>query len=362
MAKSLWVSFSRLCGIARREIQTSRLTALDAPAAVPSQAREHVLGTTGYMEKEKSFRANRGAHFRFSSAAGSHYANRNCPFRQRARPGGATPSTRRKSTDLGRAKATFPPMTTISIPSSPTSSSAIRLRSAACSDIGRMRRENQDRLLCDDVFQLYGVADGVGGLPGGAEAAECAMETVRRCVAQSGSSPDVHSQTLAANAAVVDLGARLYPGAGIATTLTWGVFRGTSLRLAHVGDSRCYGLRSGRLDLLTSDHSLENEARLRRKKGEQVWVSERNRHAITRCIGQPAELEIDLVVRAAQAGDRYLFCTDGLTGLVGDSEIKERLEWAMAPEHIARSLVELANQRGGRDNTTVVVVFVDSPR
>lgn len=234
------------------------------------------------------------------------------------------------------------------------------LKSVAVTDVGWVRQRNEDRFLCDDDLQLYGVADGVGGLPGGAEAAQCAVEAIRRRMAADRQAINVGSITVAANEDVVELGSRFNPQAGIATTLTWGVFRGDLLHLAHVGDSRCYALRSGVLECLTMDHTVENEANARRARGENVWVADYNRHAITRCIGQPTEPDVDLIVRPVLAGDRYLFCTDGVTGALSDGDLKEIMSWILAPEHIARGLIELASQRGGRDNATAVLVIVGS--
>lgn len=234
------------------------------------------------------------------------------------------------------------------------------VRSAADTDVGTIRARNEDRFVCDNTLQLYGVADGVGGLPGGAEAAELAVTSLRRRVAAASDRMDLAAMTRELNAEVAEAGTRISPRFGMATTLTWGVFRGGALHLAHVGDSRCYCLRSGILESLSSDHSLENEARQRRERGEAVFVSDRNRNAITRCIGQPNAVEVDLLVRPVQPGDRYLFCTDGICRAMDDEEIKDILGWALSPEHVLGGLINLANARGGRDNATGVLAFIDS--
>mgnify|MGYP000974470379 CR=1 FL=1 len=235
----------------------------------------------------------------------------------------------------------------------------MHLRSAALSDIGKLRRYNEDRLLHDDTLHLYGVADGVGGLPGGAEAAQCAIEAVHHAIHMAEGEPDLAKITLAANKTVAQLGARLSPHYGIGSTLTYGLFRRGQLQLAHVGDSRCYVAIGGDLECLTMDHSVENEARARIARGELVWVSEQHRNALTRCIGQTTPLQVDITFRPLTPGERYFFCSDGVTKLIRENELAEMLMVDAAPAKILRSIIDLANARGGLDNATGVIVFVD---
>lgn len=236
----------------------------------------------------------------------------------------------------------------------------MHLRSAALTDIGKIRRTNEDRVLRDEALQLYGVADGVGGLPGGAEAAQCAIEVVHHGVKHADGHPDLVKITIDANEAVAQLGFRFSPHFGIGTTLTWGLFRRGSLHLAHVGDSRCYAVRRGELECLTMDHSVENEAKARRAKGELIWVNEQHRNALTRCVGQTTPLDVDLLVREVEPGDRYLFCSDGITRMIRENEIIDFIGRNAPPEAIMRELVDVTNLRGGLDNATGVLVFVDS--
>lgn len=233
------------------------------------------------------------------------------------------------------------------------------LRSAALTDIGRIRRFNEDRLLHDETLQLFGVADGVGGLPGGAEAAQCAIETVHQAVKTSHADPDLNAITLEANQAVAQLGFRLSPHFGIGSTLTYGLFRRGQVQIAHVGDSRCYLLRGGQIECLTMDHSVENEARARRARGELVWINEQHRQALTRCIGQNSPLEVDIIERTLQAGDRFLFTTDGVTKLVLEDELSKLISPNNPPDAILKNLIDLTNRRGGVDNSTAVIVIVE---
>jgi serine/threonine protein phosphatase PrpC len=236
------------------------------------------------------------------------------------------------------------------------------LRAAALTDIGRIRRENEDRYLLDEESLLFGVADGVGGLPGGGEAAQLAIEEISGLLhgAPIDGLPDLNGAVQKANRMVANLGQQISPAMGIGTTLTIGCIRGNKLTIAHVGDSRCYGARAREFARLTEDHSVENEARLRRERGEVVYYHEANRNALTRCIGQPTPPEVDLITREIAAGDRYLFCTDGVTRMMPDAEINSLLMRFDDPKAVLKEIVGLAVRRGGPDNATGVAVFIDA--
>lgn len=234
------------------------------------------------------------------------------------------------------------------------------IRAAALTDIGRVRRNNEDRYLLDLQHGLFGVADGVGGLPGGEEAATLALESVGKDIRATGEASDLTAVVRAANEAVHRLGRTVSPDTGIGSTLTFGHIRGPHLHIAHVGDSRCYALRDDRLECLTCDHSVENEARARRARGEPVFFHEGNRNALTRCMGQPNALDVDLIDRPLRPRDRYLFCTDGITRLVDETELAELLGQNAEPEPLLREIIALAIRRGGPDNATGVLLFIDN--
>lgn len=237
------------------------------------------------------------------------------------------------------------------------------IRAAALTDIGRVRRENEDRFVCDKRGLLFGVADGVGGLPGGAEAAELAIREITAGIAASlakGEEPNLSQVLQRANAAVAALGMKVSPAMGIGTTTTVGLIRNATLKIAHVGDSRCYVARGAEFIRLTEDHSVENEARLRRARGEVVHFHEANRQALTRCIGQPGRVEVDVISRRLAAGDRYLFCTDGVTRMLNERELATAVQKHPAPEPAVREIISSAVTRGGLDNATAVLVYVDA--
>lgn len=236
------------------------------------------------------------------------------------------------------------------------------LRAAALSDIGRVRRKNEDRFLFVEKNLLFGVADGVGGLPGGAEAAQTAVDEITNGLNGFTGDPakDLPAVVQQANLAVAAMGQKISPSMGIGTTLTFGCVRQNTLVIAHVGDSRCYGTRGGEFNRLTEDHSVENEARLRRARGEVIYYHEANRNALTRCIGQPTPPEVDIISRPLQVGDRYLFCTDGVTRMLPDSELGELLLDHSDPKSALDEIIGLAVRRGGPDNATGVAFFVDA--
>src|SRR5258708_5005812 len=216
------------------------------------------------------------------------------------------------------------------------------LRAAAHTDIGRVRRQNEDRFLSDQQIMLFGVADGVGGLPGGAEAAQIAIESVADAVRSETATgePDLVQIVQHTNEVVSALGRKISPSMGIGTTLTMGCVRHNALKIAHVGDSRCYAARNGECTRITEDHSVENEARMRRAKGEVVYYHEANRNALTRCIGQPTPPEVDVIERDLRPGDRYLFCTGGITRMIPDSELGAMLGKVDDPAVTAKQIVD----------------------
>lgn len=217
-------------------------------------------------------------------------------------------------------------------------------------------------MIDDQELGLFGVADGVGGLPGGAEAAELALENLRAQLTTTPGDPDMVKLVREASHAVHKLGRKLSPATGIATTLCVGYIVGQILHISHVGDSRCYALRGNTIEQLTTDHSVENEIRERRARGEDVHFHEINRNALTRCIGQPNKLKVDLHDYGLQAGDLILFCTDGITGLIEDEELAKLLSEGREDEPLSvlKKIVAIALQRGGHDNATAVLLNIDS--
>lgn len=234
----------------------------------------------------------------------------------------------------------------------------MKLRSAALSDIGKLRSENQDRCIREESLGLFGVADGVSGLPAGADAAQAAKDALvgafRRLNPET--EPDLAEIVRQVSRAVTERGLDVSPLLGIATTLVFGWASPGRLRLAHVGDSRCYALQGGKFGCLTEDHSVENEARRQRQPLPYAGV---NRGALVRCVGQLPLPVADLIDRQLRAGDRFLFCTDGVTRVITEAELRSLVTSAAEPGPALQQLIALVLKRGAPDNASAVLLLVD---
>jgi protein phosphatase len=236
----------------------------------------------------------------------------------------------------------------------------MKVRHAALSDIGLMRKENEDRFLLDEGRKLFGVADGIGGLPHGAEAAALVVEGIRsRLAPRPPTLDELKAAVTGANTDVKQAGLRLNPMHGIGSTLTLGCLMGRQLNLVHAGDSRCYVWRRGRITQATIDHNVEHDPHFTLRFGMSEAVYERQRSALTRCLGQVEELDLECHRLELDEGDRVLFATDGLFRAIPEEELAERLGNHEEPELALRDLVALANERGGADNATGVLLFVE---
>jgi len=226
----------------------------------------------------------------------------------------------------------------------------MKLRVGARTDVGRVRKGNEDSFTAEDP--LFAVADGMGGHQGGEVASSLALETIGK-----GSRP-IEKMVQEANQAVYRR-ADQDPGlSGMGTTLTALVADGEVLRMAHVGDSRAYMLRDGRLQRLTKDHTvvqrLVDEGKLTAEEAE----IHPQRSILTRALGVDESLQVDQGAIEPRTGDRLLLCSDGLTGMVDEERITRILIENPDPQAAADALVEAANEAGGQDNITAVVMDV----
>lgn len=245
----------------------------------------------------------------------------------------------------------------------------VRYSAWGLSDVGRKRDHNEDSLLINHALGLYAVADGMGGHQGGGQASRIAVETLEREVAsarQNGllgpTSSGSGSVTKLLERAAHRAGERIWHAAqgdpdleGMGTTLTALLVHQGRAHLAHVGDSRCYLYRDGRCTQLTEDHSWVNEqVRAGLLTLEQARAS-RLRHIITRSVGYERSVTVDGLALAIEPGDCFLLCSDGLSNLVELEELARVLVERFY-KHVPPTLVELANERGGDDNITVLLV------
>lgn len=247
----------------------------------------------------------------------------------------------------------------------------MKTRGWAVTDVGRKRDHNEDTFLCNDQLRLYAVADGMGGHLGGERASRMAVELVERemerALAQGlgpAATPSQAPMALALRQATVIAARAIYEAAhadsqhaGMGTTLTAGAFHDQHLYLCHVGDSRAYVYREGRARQLTEDHSwIQEQVRAGLLSPDDAMVS-RFRNIITRSVGFEPSVEPDLITVPVEPGDCFLFCSDGLSNYLSTDEIGGVLT-AHFYADAGPALVALANDRGGDDNITCVVIYV----
>jgi PPM family protein phosphatase len=232
----------------------------------------------------------------------------------------------------------------------------VRIDAGASSDVGQLRTINEDSFIVDDRLALYAVADGMGGHRAGEVASATALEALRAAVA-SGQALD--AAIVLSNTAVYQKAAGDRELSGMGTTLTAVAILGEStLLIGHVGDSRAYRIRDGAITQLTEDHSLVEElVREGRITPEEAEVHPQ-RAIITRALGIDPNIEVDLYTVEAHTGDRILICSDGLSGMLRDEEMLRVAAPESDPRLAADRLVDAANEAGGDDNITVVVIDV----
>jgi serine/threonine protein phosphatase PrpC len=235
------------------------------------------------------------------------------------------------------------------------------LRSGSATDVGRVRTVNQDMVL--ERPNLYAVADGMGGHVGGEVAARVAVETLGHVFERTPSVEGLRGAFSEANAAVWDESQSNLDLRGMGTTLTaMGLVAGPDgrdvLALANVGDSRAYVYSDGELLQVTDDHSVAEERMRHGEMTEAEAAVHPQRHILTRVIGVFSEVEADMWELELHAGDRVLLCSDGLSNEVDTDDIAGILGSVDDPQEAADRLVEEANEHGGSDNVTVVIVDV----
>lgn len=250
-----------------------------------------------------------------------------------------------------------------------------RLRFAWRTERGLVRARNEDAVEVHPEIGLAVVADGMGGASAGDLASKLAVTMISErsldglSQGNAGAARDgqrdaalLRSAVADANAAILETAARDPSCSGMGTTVVACLFAADRVAFVHVGDSRLYRWRGGQLQQLTRDHSFIQEVV---DRGLYASVEEASSRGVsdsllTRAVGIDADLEVPASVSATAPGERYLLCTDGLTGLVPDDEISATLAAAGdGLEEAAEALVERACELGGVDNITVALVAVD---
>ena len=225
-------------------------------------------------------------------------------------------------------------------------------------DTGLQRRANEDSLLARSP--LFVVADGMGGAQAGEVASRIAVESFEHGLDDATDAEgSLAAYAHAANDRIHELSHASAEHAGMGTTLTAVYVGAEELAIAHVGDSRAYCLRDGELLRLTDDHSLVNELIRQGKLTPEEAVEHPQRSVITRALGPEPEVEIDTRSFRARDGDVYLLCSDGLTTMVPDARLAEILLSHPRLRDAGETLIAAANEAGGRDNITVVLLRVE---
>lgn len=220
-------------------------------------------------------------------------------------------------------------------------------------DTGRQRHANEDSYFARSP--VFAVADGMGGAQAGEVASRIAAGAFESG-ADADAPPESQLEAIALNAnrEIHDLAQRDSTTAGMGTTLTAAMVAGDEVALGHVGDSRAYVLRDGRLKRLTKDHSLVEELRRQGRLTEEEAEEHPQRSIITRALGPEPDVNVDTMTFPAKAGDVFLLCSDGLTTMVSDEEISRILSEARTLRSAVNKLIDAANSGGGRDNITAV--------
>jgi len=250
-------------------------------------------------------------------------------------------------------------------------------------DQGLVRLGNEDYLHLDEKNAVYAVCDGMGGHQAGEIASMTASETIRtlfdhfrndllndsrlsldRTLLPSGEL--LLKSIRLANREIYTKAATDPALAGMGTTIVAVAFEGDVMSVAHVGDSRAYRLNAKKLQPLTKDHSWVSEMQQNHQLSEEEALSVVGKNVITRALGVRENVEIDYRLIKVKPGDIYILCSDGLSGFADDEDIFAVVDKARSDvKRIVDDLVQLANDRGGADNVTVVVIEikqVDSPQ
>jgi serine/threonine protein phosphatase PrpC len=242
----------------------------------------------------------------------------------------------------------------------------------ACSDVGRVRGNNEDYFLTAPEMNLHVLSDGMGGMASGEIASRLTVETIRTHCREANANP---SMALVGKriAGVSELSNRLASGIQLANQIVHKSVRETAdhrkmgatvvavqcmdgrMSIAHVGDSRAYRLRGWYLEQLTRDHSFLAELRQQRPSDHDSSSSNLH-HLLTRAVGSELGVEVDVRDELFMKNDTVMLCSDGLTRELSDSEISGVLHDARDAQEAADQLVALANEAGGRDNITAIVI------
>ena len=226
-------------------------------------------------------------------------------------------------------------------------------------DPGRVRRRNEDAFVLEPP--LFAVADGMGGAQAGEVASRLAAAAFREYREADELAPEERVQAIIkeANRRIYDRARTDSEVSGMGTTVTAALLTDGRVVIGHVGDSRAYRIRDGRLEQLTEDHSLVADLMRSGRLTPEEAEGHPQRSVITRALGTDSDVDVDTLLIEAEEGDLFLLCSDGLSTMVSDADVLATVARAKSLDEAARNLVRAANSGGGEDNVTVVLFRVD---
>lgn len=237
-------------------------------------------------------------------------------------------------------------------------------------DPGRARENNEDAVVVDEVAKVCVLADGMGGYNAGEIASGMATAFIKSEMARWLAETGKHAKTKEirraleicvdnANRSIFNASGSNPQYSGMGTTLVVGVFHGATLVLGHIGDSRCYRYRGSGLERITKDHSLLQEQIDAGLITPEQAVGSSIKNLVTRALGVEDAVMLEINEHHVEPGDCYLMCSDGLSDMVDDAEIASILGGPVPMDQKADILIAVANEHGGRDNISVLLVQAD---
>lgn len=253
--------------------------------------------------------------------------------------------------------------------------SRARVLAVGHTDVGMKRAHNEDNFDVIDEYNLYVVADGMGGHASGEVASQMAIDTLREFFRATHADPEAtwpykmdksrgyEENRLMTSIKLANL--RIYEAAqrdpklrGMGTTICGILVVDEGVLIAHVGDSRVYRVRDNKLEQLTEDHSLLNDYIKMKRLSEEEIANFPHKNVIVRALGMKEHVKVDTMLDKPQPGDIYVLCSDGLCGPASDKEIEETVNAHSDLKTATKALIDKANSNGGPDNITAVLAKV----
>lgn len=252
---------------------------------------------------------------------------------------------------------------------------ASKIRFSGVTDVGRVRKHNEDNFLIADDFPLAAVSDGMGGHASGEVASQITVDTLRRYYVDTAAAgaetwpfrmPPLHVErdrmTVSiklANTQIYETGKRDPSKKGMGCTVDAIYFSQGRFYIGHVGDSRVYRIRGNQINTLTEDHSLLNDyKRMKQMSGDEAQNFP-HKNVVVRALGLAPQVFVDILVEEYEVGDIYLLCSDGLCDMLDDATILGTVLRFQSIDTATQTLVQQANEAGGVDNITALVVRIE---